>query len=526
MTLAVVAGLSGSAAADGPADPVIDHVFAKYASQSSPGCALGVERAGETARFRAFGSADLEHAVPITPDTVFEAGSVTKQFTAAAVLTLVADGRVKLDDPARRYFPELPAWADQITVSELLDHTSGLRDWGNVEDLAGWPRSERVYGMADVLMITARQKALNYAPGTAWSYTNTGYNLLAMLVERASGKPFAAFTHERLFAPLGMTHTSWRDNFRRVVPGRAIAYEKTKDGWEQHMPFEDGVGNGGLLTTVGDLLIWNDALTAGRLGPYVTAEIQRPSHLKDGRPLEYARGLFVTQGRGVREVSHSGATGGYRAWLGRWPEQALSIAMLCNAGDAATGPMAHEAAEEWLPPAPHEPTPVVSSDSQLRLAGWWRGERWGQPLHLEVHDGALWSGKARLDPAPGGFRFGGAVVGVSADGDRLEVPETGDLDVYRRAEAWTPTSGDLAAVVGRFHSDEAAATWIVTRDGDRLRMTAEDRPEASHPLEPAYRDAFTTPGTVVRLVRDGAGKVTALRLSNSRVWDLRFERVE
>ncbi len=267
--------------------------------------------------------------------TIFEAGSVSKQFIAAAILTLVQDGKIALSDNIRKYLPEMPDYGTPITIDELLNHTSGLRDWGDEEEIAGWPRTERVYDLASVLSDASRQHALNYTPGTHWSYTNTGFNLLAIIVQRVSGKTLAQFTRERLFDPLGMMHTSWRDDFRHIVPGRAIAYERHGQGYEQMMPFENAYGNGGLLTTVGDLLTWNRALSSGKLGSFITAKLQEPAKLANGEVLNYARGLFVQEHQGLREVSHSGSTAGYRAWLGRFPDNGLSMALLCNGSDVS-----------------------------------------------------------------------------------------------------------------------------------------------------------------------------------------------
>ena len=270
---AVLAGLALATTAQAQQPAAIDQAFARF-KPDDPGCAVGVQQKDQAPVFRGYGSADLEHGVAITPETVFEAGSVSKQFTAAAILLLAADGKLSLGDDIRKHLPEMPDYGRPITVDMLLSHTSGLRDWGEVADLAGWPRTSRVYTTAEVLQIAVRQKSLNYPPGEAYSYTNTGYNLAGVIVQRVSGKSLAQFTHERLFQPLGMTHTGWRDNFRRVVPGRAIAYELGGGGaWLQDMPFENTYGHGALLTTVGDLLIWNRALSEGRLGPDIAQKM-------------------------------------------------------------------------------------------------------------------------------------------------------------------------------------------------------------------------------------------------------------
>src|SRR5262245_241428 len=229
----------------------VDTVFEKW-TNSTAGCSVAVGVDGKPVLTKGYGMADLEHDVKITPETIFEAGSVSKQFTAAAVLLLAREGKLSLDDSVRKYIPELPDYGVPLTIRHMLTHTSGLRDWGAIEAIAGWPRTTRTYTHAHVLDILSRQKALNFTPGEQWSYSNSGYNLAAIIVARVSGKPFAEFTAERIFQPLGMTHTSWRDDFTRIVKHRAIAYDRRADGYHQDLTFENVHGNGGLLKPVGD----------------------------------------------------------------------------------------------------------------------------------------------------------------------------------------------------------------------------------------------------------------------------------
>jgi CubicO group peptidase (beta-lactamase class C family) len=202
----------------------VDALFAPWSSPDSPGCAVGVWKAGQLVLSRAYGMANLEHGVPNTPETVFEAGSVSKQFTVAAVLSLEQQGKLSLDDAVRKHVPELPDYGAPLTLRHLVHHTSGLRDWGTVVEAAGWPRGSRIHTHAHVLDVLARQRSLNFPPGTEFLYSNSGYNLLAIIVERVSGQGFSTFTREHLFEPLGMTHTQWRDDFARIVKGRATAY--------------------------------------------------------------------------------------------------------------------------------------------------------------------------------------------------------------------------------------------------------------------------------------------------------------
>jgi CubicO group peptidase (beta-lactamase class C family) len=350
--LAIVLLAAGTAAAarqraEVPAASV-DKIFSRWTT-TSPGCAVGVARDGHPVLEKAYGMADLEHDVPNSADTIFEAGSVSKQFTAAAVLLLAGDGKLSLEDPVRKYVPELPDYGSPLLIRHMLNHMSGLRDWGSIESIAGWPRTTRVYTHAHVLDILSRQKALNFTPGAQYSYSNSGYNLAAIIVSRVSGTPFADFSRERIFKPLGMTRTSWRDDFTRIVKGRAIAYRADGDGYAQEMPFENVHGNGGLLTTVGDLLRWNENFSAPKVGDaaFVTRQ-QEPGVFNDGKPGSYALGLVVGEYKGVREVGHSGSTAGYRAHLVRYPDQRLSVAVLCNVASGAATQYAHAVADLYL----------------------------------------------------------------------------------------------------------------------------------------------------------------------------------
>ena len=341
----------------------VDRIFARWTT-ATPGCAVGVAIGGKTMLTRAYGMADLEHGVPNTVETVFEAGSVAKQFTAMAILLLAKDGKLSLDDPAKKYVPELPDYGAPLTIRHLLNHTSGLRDWGSLAGIAGAPRTTREYTHAHVLDIVSRQKSLNFPTGTQWSYTNTGFNLAAIIVSRVSGMSFAQFSQARIFAPLGMTRTSWRDDHTRVVKDRAIAYAGASDGYHTDMPFENVHGNGGLLTTVGDLLKWNENFVSPVIGDRALLTTHATAgQFNDGRPLEYALGLFVGDYRGARNVFHSGSTAGYRAHLNRFPDHHTSVAVLCNVATGDATRSANLVSDLYLgglkPVTPNTPTPAA-----------------------------------------------------------------------------------------------------------------------------------------------------------------------
>ncbi len=507
-----------------------DTVFAEWNSTHGPGCAVGVEQGGKVLLERGYGMADLETLTPITPATIFESGSVAKQFTATAVVLLALDGKLSLDDPVRKYLPDFPEYDRPITIRHLLTHTSGLREWSSLVAAQGWPRGTRAHTQTDLLDVVYRQKALNYPVGDYWSYTNSGYAVAMSLVEKVSGKSFQEFSRERIFAPLGMTHTAWRDDFTRLVPGRAQAYTQSRDGWHLAMSFEDVVGPGGLLTTVGDWLIWNEALAHGTLGAAWADSLQRRMRLTSGRDVEYALGLFVTSYRGVREVSHSGSTAGYSTFLARFPDRAdLSVAVLCNSTRGDAGAYAHRLADRLIkdfPPSPALDTARVDSAAFARWAGVYRNDRFGAPLVVDARTAQ------RLRALPGGWYWSPnatrwlfeAAADRKPAGLRVAQPD-GDTVHYSFAaeRAWTPTRDQLQAFEGTYRSDEVGATYVLKVVGDTL--TLSPRSGMVIPLRPIYPDAFGVRGGVTRFTRDRRGAVTAMHTSDSRVWDLVVPRV-
>ncbi len=511
----------------------VDEVFAQWTSTSSPGCAVGVTVDGLTVLERAYGMADLEHGIPNTPQTIFEGGSLSKQFTAAAVMLLVLDGALSLDDDVRAHLPEVPDYGTPITLHRLMTHTSGLRDWGSVASISGWGREQRSHDHDDVLDIVSRQSALNFEPGHEYSYSNTGYNLLAMVVARVSGTSFAEFSRTRIFEPLGMDDTQWRDDYRRIVPGRSSAYSTTADGgWEINRPIEHVHGNGGILTTVGDLAIWNRALTDGRLGgDEFLALMHRQGRLSDGSEIVYAGGLRVEDFAGVPSITHTGSTAGYRAFLGRYPEQGLGVAMLCNASNVSTGGRGGAVARIYLgdaasDPVPPEPVPVA--EASLRdLAGLYRDPVTGSTRRLDMGSDVLVDGGARLIPRSE-RRFARGASGqeyvFAPDGRSFGVEGWQYTDQrYERVEPWTPSAAELGAFTGTYRSEDSETTLVVRAQGGEL--TAWQRPDDTRTLEPVYADGFRGRGWTIRFRRDASGRVVALSLSLGRVYDMRFERV-
>ncbi|HRO02608.1 MAG TPA: serine hydrolase domain-containing protein [Terricaulis sp.] len=528
---------AGAASADTAADiATLDRLFSQWSGAQTAGCAVGVARPGEPTLLRGYGMADLADGVAIDAQTRFEVGSVSKQFVAAAVLTLVEEGRLSLDADIRRYFPQIPDYGAVITVDHLLNHTSGLRDWGFAAEIAGWPRTTRAMSNSDVLALTARQRELNHAPGADYSYTNTGYVLLAMLVEQVAGVSLAAFTQERFFGPLGMNDTGWRDDFRRVQPRRAVAYVESEAGWVERMPFEDVYGDAALITSVGDLLIWNEALFAGRLSAFVTQHMMEQAQLSDGSELTYGRGLEVTTPNGVVQVSHGGAIGGYRAWLAHYPQTGLSVALACNAGDGVgVGLGARQGrlvAEAFLPARAPDQTRAVRTNARA-YAGLFVSNTTGLPLNFTVRNGALLSaGGAALTPiAARRFTLGGNEYAFESP-DRLRVRRsTGAVETYRREAPVQFNAAEAGEIEGCYRSAELDAGYQAAIEDGALVLRLEDRPGTAFTLAPLHKDAWTYdtrfgPRTaIVAVVRAEGGAVQALRIGwNGRIRGVLFSR--
>jgi CubicO group peptidase (beta-lactamase class C family) len=512
------------AQADGGKQKAVDAVFARYAGNGMPGCAVAVEMNGRKLLDRAYGMADLENAIPATPGTIYEAGSVSKQFTAAAIILLARDGKLSLYDDIRKHLPEMPDYGTPVTVGQLIHHTSGLRDWGAVAGMSGWPRNSRVADNNDVLALAAKQKGLNYAPGTHYTYSNTNFNLAAVIVARVSGMSFAQFSETRILRPLGMTNSSWRERYARLVPGRAIAYAREGAGYVIDQPIEDAHGNGGLLTTTADLLRWNAALSASTLGPGFTAAMEKVGVLKSGVAIEYAAGLRVTQRDGRREVAHSGSTGGYRAWLARYPDQRLSVALLCNASDANPVETGRRVADVFLPAAPAAPAARAYVAKELPATGMYLSEVTGLPLRITVKGGKLMADGEAIKPVGQGRWRAGDFTYVWDASNKLTVEAIGERLHYRRADPALP--GETRDYAGRYCGvDNDFCLAVGSGAGGTLTVAPSTR--LGHPLsfKPAFADAFEdAEGDVLRFTRTG-GKVTGLRYLTGRAYGVTFSRM-
>ncbi|HET6565251.1 MAG TPA: serine hydrolase domain-containing protein, partial [Xanthomonadales bacterium] len=331
----------------------VDAIFADYNQPGSPGCALGVIQDGEFLYRQGYGMANLEYGIPINSATVFRTGSVGKQFTAATIALLAETGTISLDDPLSQYFPEFPGWANEITISQLVYHTSGIRDYLTLAMLAGKGEDADYYTDEWVIDMLARQQETNFPPGTQHLYSNSGYLLLAHLVKRATGKSLREYAQQNLFEPLGMEVSHFHDDHTQIVPRRATGYAPNGSGSDYHISMTtlDMVGDGGVFTTVDELFNWDQNSYHNRLGKGGQELIQQlttPGKLNDGTDLDYAFGLGVEDYRGQKLVSHGGAFVGFRAEMMRFPDLGFGTIVLCNRADAAPEQLARRVADVLL----------------------------------------------------------------------------------------------------------------------------------------------------------------------------------
>ena len=382
-------------------------LFSDLGSET-PGAAAVVVRDGAVVFRAGYGMADLDHGLPVTPQTVFDVASVSKQFGGFAVATLVESGAIDLDAQVRDYLPELPDFGRPVTVRHLVHHISGIRDWPLTLALAGW-RFDDVISFDQILRMAWSQRELNFAPGSEYSYSNTGYNLLAEIVQRVTGESFRSWTDENIFGPLAMSSSHFHDDHREVVPGRAWGYQPSSaGGWTLSPNGLTALGSSSLHSSVDDLARWlinYDTHVAG--GSEVVERMRTRGILTSGDTIAYAYGISRGEWRGRRMYSHTGSWAGNRTIVMHFPELRAGVVVLANAGTYDPGVPARALAEIFLgdmaapatsaasTPAPQstaprrEPAPEVSAAELEEYAGDWVSEELDTHYVLSVEEGVL-----------------------------------------------------------------------------------------------------------------------------------------
>lgn len=539
MTLNVLVSSASAQTSPIRIDPVkIDAVFKEYKT-TTPGCAVGVYQRGKVLYAKGYGMADLGLGIPIRPTTVMDIGSTSKQFAAASIVLLANEGKLSLADDIRKYLPEIPDYGHPITIDHMLRHTSGIRDYNGLLYLAGY-RFEDVTDDDDALQIIARQKALNFDPGTKWDYSNSGFFLLSVIVKRVTGKTLAEFAKERIFTPLGMAVSHFRVDHTAILPNRATAYSPgPKGGFVIDMSNWDQAGDGAVNTTVLELAKWDanfyNPVVGGR---ELVSKLEQRGTLNNGDSLGYARGQFVETYRGVRRISHGGSWAGYRAMLMRFPVQAIGIGVTCNVGDADTNALSEGVADVVLAAvlakvpaakAPGSPAGGQGAGSPADRAGTYFSE--ADQAVVEI---ATDSGKTVLK------LFGRAFPLVAASSDRftavgapIEVRFASSTELsllvlgesqgtFLKVMPSHPTPADQAELAGTYRSEELGTTWTVHLAGGKAVL--KSRTMGDNPLEPKFKDTYQAERGLLVFTRGPSG-ITGFNLSASRMQRIRFDRV-
>jgi CubicO group peptidase (beta-lactamase class C family) len=385
----------------------VDPLFSKWNRPDSPGAAVVVVKDGAVIFQRGYGCANLSHGIPITPQTVFDAASVAKQFTGLAVAILVEQGKLSLDEDVRKHLPEVPNFGTPITIRHLIYHTSGLRDWFETLMLSGIAPSD-VITMDTILAMVRRQRNLDFAPGEEHSYSNTGYNLLAAIIAKVTKQSFREWTDANLFQPLGMMRTHFCDNATEIVPARAAYYtSEVKGQLHEFVSQLAAPGSSSLLTTAEDMGRWLVNFGTAHVGGISAIQLmQQPGKVNAGKKVDYAFGLGLDSFHGMKCVYHTGSWAGDCAML--WlPEKRFGVAVFANAPETNPGRIAFDIANIYFgypqptkqpqalvegPPA-RPTTPKPTSEQLLVYVGDYWSEELQTVYHVELRNGELMMGQ-------------------------------------------------------------------------------------------------------------------------------------
>ncbi|MFZ0288824.1 MAG: serine hydrolase domain-containing protein [Candidatus Sulfotelmatobacter sp.] len=529
----------------------VDRVFAEWNTTSSPGCALAVVKDDHVVYEHGYGMANLELGIAITPQSVFDIGSVSKQITAMAILLLAQEHKLSLDDDIRKYLPEMPDYGSTITIRHMLHHTSGLRNYDDLFDLQGIPEADLTTDR-DAMELILRQKGVNFRAGEEFLYSDTNYFLMSQIVKRVTGQTLRQFAQNRIFGPLQMTSTHFHDDHTMIVPRRATGYAPHKGGgFEIDMSNFEQLGDGSVMTTVEDLFKWDQNFDHPLVGGAdAIRQLTTPGTLNNGQTIPYAMGLFLDHYRGLNWIHHSGEWVGYRAALSRFPDQHFSTLVLCNCvGSMSPMTMAQRVADVYLTEefarAENGPSPKTSPNVPLTELKQYVGTYWSQK------NGAFRTFVLRDDKlimvAPGMTYDllplgGGQFEALEADIEhkdryifhavkngsnfQLEAVEGGVPVSY---EAVRPglESSHLADYAGSYANDELRATWtLVVEKGKLVRqqwMTEDEE------IEPAFPDGFigdiSEGQFLMHFNRDSNGRVTSFDVATDMVRPMRFFRM-
>ncbi len=495
-----------------------DSLFTQWDNVNSPGCALGVIKDGALIYKRGYGMANLEQNVPISATSIFDIGSTSKQFAATCIVLLAQQGKLSVDDEVRRYVPELPDYGKPITIRHILTHTSGLRDYPSLMELAGY-QLEEVTGKQEALDLIKTQKALNFNPGDEWLYSNTGFFLASVIV--------------------------FLDDHTLIIPNRAIGYDhRESGGFKTNMSNWEQTGDGAVQTSIEDLKLWDDNFYNPIVGGQALIQaLTTVGKLNNGEQLDYGFGLRMSKYKGLDRVSHGGAWAGYRAELARFPKEKLSVICLCNLASMNPSGLAMQVADIYLADKIEKPKKEsVASKSTLkvkptelaRYAGAYRRPADEFVRKIEVREGKLFyvrepGNETVLEPvSKDKFSLEGeASVAFTFDAkgnvSGFDLIGFGKPSHFEPFVQFNPTAEELKPYEGIYYSDELQTSYGVTTDGHQLNVKIGRIPNLS--MKPVVKDSFTSNALgAFKFFRGSNGNIKGFTLSQGRAQGIVFEK--
>lgn len=499
----------------------VDKIFAAYNQTRTPGCSLGVIRNGKFAYQKTYGAANLELRVPLSPQSIFYVGSVSKQFTAAGVVLAAEQGLLSLDDNVRKYIPELPDYGHPITLRQMLHQTSGLRDFFDLVYFSGNDVAE-FNSPGEILKLIERQRGLNNTPGAEWVYSNTNYFLLGIVIQRATGKTLAEYAAENIFRPLGMTHTRFYDDASVVVPGRVAAYDPGKDDqflvdWSTTYSV---VGGGGMMTTVGDLLQWDNNLNSNRLGKgTLVKELETPGILNDGQKTVYGMGLISGNYRGLPILEHNGSLFGYRADLLRFPQEKFTVICLCNVSNADPEGKSRKVADLYLrDKMQSDSVPASAIDKHQGDPSPFAGQYFDPRTHtiysFTASEGHLrgWGSDLRRRNANQFYDLFGDLITFDGSGDSMKVSLDMNGEIFFAGKRLSEVHREdvaLEAFAGNYRSPELDGTIQLSVEHGNLILKNRNHPPVT--LTPISNKEFRAGGSFsIIFHRNRQGRISGL----------------
>lgn len=512
----------------------VDSLFADWNHLDTPGAAIAVIQDGQVIHKRGYGQASLEHHIPITAKTVFDVASVSKQFAAFAVAILVDEGKLALEDDMREYLPEMPDFGETITIRHLVHHTSGLRDWPGMLAMAG--RSmEDVISYDEILAMARNQKTLNFTPGDQYSYSNTGYTLLALIVERVTGLSFREYTDRHIFRPLGMVHTWFQDDHEELVANRAYGYRPDGTSYRRIGNGLMALGSSSLHTTIDDLILWVLNLDDQRVGSKaVHAMMEQRAPLNGGGDNAYAFGQLIGTYRGLRTINHSGSWAGFRSIIMRFPDHDFAVILASNTTDISVQhafQIVDAHLGEFMETAPSAPGIITDIDVNPEEYAGTYDIMDALVVRLTSANGLL---QAHVPAQPtavlspigvDSFHVSNwnAIVSFERDTDGQVTRMVGLGRTVQRIQPKKDLNVDSYA--GGYYSMELKVSYSLSVRNDTLTAVGPRGNEIA--LIPASEDVFVTDSwymPVIRFKRDAASQLTHFEASNARSLRVEFQR--